>query len=1371
MHRKKNKWRALAIVAVVIVAVLFPTAAIAWNVNLTPNYSWYGDGSATEFTLSNARDYRGFVELVNGTADIDGDETTPAVGDSFAGKTIKLSSNLNFMGQTVTPAGGAGTDRTFDGVFDGQGHTVDNFKIDTEALIADGVGTGSGYSIRDLGLIGAAGSSAVVKDTVIGSGGSITITLTSGNQAGVANVGLLVGSLDGSLLNCTNNGSIVIENPMNQTRDVMFPVMNVGGLSGIVLGDITGCSNAGSVSISAIGEPYVPQDGDGDWKDISVLVANVGGVVGNAGSVDSTAIYGEMALPEGYTVENVHGTISNCANSGTIYVNTPFKTGDGRVGPEYTSGSNIGGIAGYSRGSIYSCTNTGYLDVEKSNHVGGIVGGVRSTMVVDNFSTEGTDDGLMLHKEGNTEYLEVADCTNAGNIRGNAFVGGIAGVSGSYTKIESCLNEAGTYVLGTRASKPFAAGIVGSSYGEVAYCANLGTTASGDWADPSNPGTGEIQTRGGYYTAGIAGVLSFHQTRDEDGNVVRDDQPVPELYGCYNAGPVLAMDGFRQRGIVGDNSGYVHDNVLEEGKVYRDLMVYGLLEGEVGESTGGTIERNVVVTHEQLQGNEPLTAAQLLQYLGIDDAEADPVYPLALMNRNGVSQGLSWAKSDGTANGGYPVLASKVTWDVTSIATATVSLKADAPYTGLPSAPTATVALGDGTVLIQNVDFAVIADPNGIEISTGKPYTATIRGIGNYADDATNTLPYDVVKGSMADCSVVIDNLTFNWDPQMPAAEHVHVMNAGGVEVDASEYTYRLDPADKDLTDGQAVNAKTYTMIVEAVESSEHFVGSTTGEFRIKPVHLMTSRNTGSIGESAHPTTVSYDGAILAGDEDGDGVLPWESYYLDNADGIEMPTTVFQYTGHPIRPKVEEVVYLDRQLTEGVDYYVFYTSDLAGNGENGEQQSEDTANIGVKGELAKGYITVHPKAGGNFNNYDIMWFTIDGTSDEKLNLANATATFADGSDITPIPFEAGTVYTPIEIWYGGSRLEEGVDYEISYTQNDQLGTASFTATAVEDGLFAGSLSGTFELVDEPAYVFTWSFDDSAQTATVTGVVYNGVNDAFDMVIPDTIEHDGATYTVTAIGDKAFGGSTPPGGMDFVGSPEKESKLKIRSVVIPASVVTIGDNAFAGGSDSAKNNQLESVTFADAQKSALTTIGEGAFRSCGNLTEFTFPPNVTTIRARAFQSSRGNTQLHKLTFLTKDATLPSVVGTSFTFTGVGFDGQEVAVYGYASAARVQQLAEDNATSSGTGGKNKGMNFKFYELEEPAPDVHWGDADGDGNVNSLDALLVLQYSAGKVGEDQIHLANCDVDGDGNVNSLDALLILQFSAQKIDKFPVEE
>ena len=67
-------------------------------------------------------------------------------------------------------------------------------------------------------------------------------------------------------------------------------------------------------------------------------------------------------------------------------------------------------------------------------------------------------------------------------------------------------------------------------------------------------------------------------------------------------------------------------------------------------------------------------------------------------------------------------------------------------------------------------------------------------------------------------------------------------------------------------------------------------------------------------------------------------------------------------------------------------------------------------------------------------------------ADEKLNLANATATFADGSDITPIPFEAGTVYTPIEIWYGGSRLEEGVDYEISYTQNDQLGTASFTAT-------------------------------------------------------------------------------------------------------------------------------------------------------------------------------------------------------------------------------------------------------------------------------------------------------------------------------------
>ena len=65
---------------------------------------------------------------------------------------------------------------------------------------------------------------------------------------------------------------------------------------------------------------------------------------------------------------------------------------------------------------------------------------------------------------------------------------------------------------------------------------------------------------------------------------------------------------------------------------------------------------------------------------------------------------------------------------------------------------------------------------------------------------------------------------------------------------------------------------------------------------------------------------------------------------------------------------------------------------------------------------------------------------------------------------------------------------------------------------------------------------------------------------------------------------------------------------------------------------------------------------------------------------------------------------------------------------------------------------------------------GDADSDGDVDSTDAMLVLQYDALLIGEDQLDLSVCDVDGDGDVDSTDAMLILQYDALLIEVFPVE-
>lgn len=60
---------------------------------ITADTSWYGDGTATEFSLADAGDLLGFADLVNnGTTD-------------FSGKTVKLTADIDMTGVDYTPIG------------------------------------------------------------------------------------------------------------------------------------------------------------------------------------------------------------------------------------------------------------------------------------------------------------------------------------------------------------------------------------------------------------------------------------------------------------------------------------------------------------------------------------------------------------------------------------------------------------------------------------------------------------------------------------------------------------------------------------------------------------------------------------------------------------------------------------------------------------------------------------------------------------------------------------------------------------------------------------------------------------------------------------------------------------------------------------------------------------------------------------------------------------------------------------------------------------------------------------------------------------------------------------------------------------------
>lgn len=1243
--RKGRRFSRKAIAAVLAAAVaLVAVPAIAIANSFTVDYSWYKNATGSTYVIKTPGQWNAFANLVNGSAD-EGEAGTAV--DSFKGKTVELSGDLNFFGQDALPVGGQGG-RTFDGAFDGKDHEIVNVKIDAQGATAN------------VGLIGAAGEGSSISNVKINKTVSLTIAATDNTKA-IENVGVLVGSSKGSISNASSAGTLTVSHTMDQTRDIVFPIKNVGGVAGICTGDVTGVSNAGAVSVSEPGVPYKADSADSTWEDQSILAINIGGIVGSAGDVDSTV---------DKAAGTAHGTISNCSNTGSVKVDTPKTNGLDRFGNTvYSQSSNVGGIAGYSRGFIDTCTNSGYLDAPHASGMGGIVGGLRAktttTSYSGNFTQEGSDDGMA----AGADALAVTNCTNSGSVYGYSFPAGIVGRAGTYTRISGCINDSAATILGSRATKPFTAGIVGGSYGTVSYCGNLGTIVAGTWTGEG----GAITQSGGYFASGIAGNLSCF-TKDVDGEQ-QNASGTPEVYGCYNAGAVKAIDNMRQRALVGDNGGYVHDNVAVAGLVYNDRLVYGMYADDT-EMSGGTVYNNVLLSADDFKANNAYDPAK---QDSVSRYNPNTTNAIAVLNVNADKDGWGtyWTKSNGSVNGGNPALNSQVNWPATDLSAATVEFAANAQYTGLAATPKAMVTL-NGKQLYQDTDFRVVPQEGAIEVTAAdsKPYTAKVQGIGAYSGEA-GSFAYGIDKGDLANCTVTFDTKVFNWTAQEPAATGVHVKNAAGKEIASSEYTFAFDQSDKNLSNIDAsgnvttedtgkkgaVNAKKYAMVVTAAADSAHFTGKADGTFAIKTAKIAWDKDAEKLKQNAYPTSVSYDGSIISFPKENDTAdnIAWDSMTLradlspeQQDDGL----LTVSYTGKSIKPAVNDVVYKGKSLTPGVDYRVVYGASL----NEGQVVEAGKENLGTAGGEGFGYVTARYISGGNFSNYDNMKFKIVDQG-AKLDIANAQVKGADD-----IVFEQGGVYTPITVWYGGSQLTEGSDYSIAYTDNDKLGTASFKIMGT--GPYAGEKSGTFNLVEGTPYELQYTFNADG-TATVTGVEYNGALDTFDLTIPETVEHDGKAYTVTAIGDKAFGGLAS----DFSGSKANESKGKIASVTVPATVKSLGAYAFgASTTGDASMAQLKSITFAEG--SQLETIGNFAFAKTG-ISEIVIPAGVKTIGQNAFSGDNG--VLKSVTFMSGSGSMPefaAAVASKGSFYGV--NGVTAKAYdGTAAAAFAQNMVKSNS----------------------------------------------------------------------------------------------
>ena len=287
----------------------------------------------------------------------------------------------------------------------------------------------------------------------------------------------------------------------------------------------------------------------------------------------------------------------------------------------------------------------------------------------------------------------------------------------------------------------------------------------------------------------------------------------------------------------------------------------------------------------------------------------------------------------------------------------------------------------------------------------------------------------------------------------------------------------------------------------------------------------------------------------------------------------------------------------------------------------------------------------------------------------------------------------------------------------------------------------------------PASMSAYDFEEggifynvNGNEATVTYEKENVGGYSGDVVISETVVHNGVEYAVTAIGNSAFAnchGMTSieiPNSIVSIGSHAIRSCEKLQSVVIPNSVVSLGRCVFHSCTG------LKSAVIGNS----VPVIDEYCFQYCYQLTDVVIGSSVTYLAIKAFYYD------YDLKNVTCLASTPPDMYEWYSFDDSNYGNVTVHVPGssmeayknhvywgmftkYASLTKTTSLALDQSLVTLNGGEQVQLKA-LVEPEDASSSVSW--TSSDNNVATVNANGVV--TAVGAGEAMITAATLDGSG---------------------------